>query len=446
MPQPQASGDQEPVRLAGINGLRALAAGAVVIYHVWRFGDPDGRPADVGVLTAALPHLWHGVTLFFVLSGFLLYRPFAATAMRGTPRPSLVRYVRHRALRVLPAYWLVLLITAFVLQTALVADDAGPRSEGVPDLQLLVVNALLVQNLAPDTIFTGIGPAWSLSVEAAFYALLPLLAAVTLTLRAPGAGRHAAALAPAALLLAVGASGKIAVLTGIEWDLGVVRSIWGLADLLAFGMLVAVVSINVEDGRRVLPRRWRGAAVACIVAVAAIGLTLEPTNLEPGAAPTLLFTTAVGAACALLIALVTLPAPGSRRRLTQLLERPAIAGMGVISYSVFLWHEPLLRWLRLHGLTADGSAGFALNLALTAGVTGVVAAITYRFVEAPVLRLKDGRRRARTAAPATLAPARTFPSAVAKATRAERPGVPRPSGAARPVASARSRAAALGAG
>ncbi|CAA9499247.1 MAG: hypothetical protein AVDCRST_MAG53-1838, partial [uncultured Solirubrobacteraceae bacterium] len=415
-----------------------------MVYHVYRFGDPDGGTADGGVLTAALPHLWHGVTLFFVLSGFLLYRPFAAAAMRGTPRPGLVRYVRHRALRVLPAYWLVLLITAFVLQTALVADDAGPRSEGVPDLELLVINALLLQNLTPETIFTGIGPAWSLAVEAAFYALLPLLAAIALTLRTRGAGRHATALAPVGLLLAVGVSGKVAVLTGVEWDLGVVRSIWGLADLLAFGMLVAVVSIDVEDGRRGLPRHWRRAAVGCIVAVVAIGLTLEPTNLEPGMASTLVFTTAVGAACALLIALVTLPAPGSRRRLARLLERPAIAGMGAISYSVFLWHEPLLRWLRLHGATIDGTAGFALNLALTAGLTSVLAAVTYHFVEAPVLRLKDGRRPARTLAPP--APARRSPPAVAKATRAERPGVARPSAAARPLASARRRAAALGAG
>jgi peptidoglycan/LPS O-acetylase OafA/YrhL len=171
-------------RFAGIDGLRAIAAGSVLVYHVWRFGDPGGGSPDLGPLSPVMPHLWHGVTLFFVLSGFLLYRPFAAAAMRRAPQPGIGRYLRHRALRILPAYWFVLAVTAFGLEAALVAGDAGPRTEGRPNAELLVVNLLLLQNASPDTIFTGIGPAWSLTVEAGFYLVLPLLALLAVALEA----------------------------------------------------------------------------------------------------------------------------------------------------------------------------------------------------------------------------------------------------------------------
>jgi peptidoglycan/LPS O-acetylase OafA/YrhL len=70
----------------------------------------------------------------------------------------------------------------------------------------------------------------------------------------------------------------------------------------------------------------------------------------------------------------------------------------VISYSIFLWHEPLIRWLGAHGLLRAGTGGFFTNLALTAAVTGVASTVTYLLVEAPALRLKF-RGRSRDQAP-----------------------------------------------
>jgi peptidoglycan/LPS O-acetylase OafA/YrhL len=66
--------------------------------------------------------------------------------------------------------------------------------------------------------------------------------------------------------------------------------------------------------------------------------------------------------------------------------------VGLISYSLFLWHEPLVYWLRRHDVTLDGSAGFAFNLALLALVAGVLSAITYRWIELPALRRKSRSR------------------------------------------------------
>src|SRR5215203_5531787 len=84
---------------------------------------------------------------------------------------------------------------------------------------------------------------------------------------------------------------------------------------------------------------------------------------------------------------------GATSRLTANLEaRPGVA-IGLVSYSVFLWHEPLEHWLRIHGLTVAGPVGLGVNIVVLAAVTGLLSALTYRFVEVPALRHKAPVRR-----------------------------------------------------
>jgi peptidoglycan/LPS O-acetylase OafA/YrhL len=101
------------------------------------------------------------------------------------------------------------------------------------------------------------------------------------------------------------------------------------------------------------------------------------------------WNTLVAVLCALVLALVVLPAHEARRPLLlRLLESRPFVVAGVVSYSIFLWHEPLIRWLDGQGVTLGGAGGFVVKLALIAAVTGVASTLTYRFVEAPALRLK----------------------------------------------------------
>src|SRR5215211_1360916 len=109
-------------RLTGIEGLRAIAAFSILVSHVWLYTSPGGGQATLGVLDLVLPDLSLGVTLFFALSGFLLYRPFAASVVRAQPMPRVSEYLRNRALRILPAYWVILLLVAVVLDAFLVRD------------------------------------------------------------------------------------------------------------------------------------------------------------------------------------------------------------------------------------------------------------------------------------------------------------------------------------
>jgi peptidoglycan/LPS O-acetylase OafA/YrhL len=383
--------------------MRALAAGSIVVLHTWLYSDPRGYAPDFGRVGGyILPHLGLGVTLFFTLSGFLLYRPFAAAIMRDEDLPSVRRYLRNRALRILPAYWVILLLVALVFGAALVVP-ATDLIGTLDDPSVLIRDALFVQNYDRGTLLTGIGPAWSLAVEVVFYLALPLLVLLAwmLARRASSrAGRRLAALLPALVVLAVGVSGKVvgavAVTDGTGWDgtwhSVLERSFWGQADLFTFGILVAVLRVDAEDGHLRLPRWWRAGVWASALLVALGTLKLTRTgHLHPYA-----YETLMALACGLLLILVVVP--GSRPNapgLLRVLESRPLVATGVISYSLFLWHEPLVRWLEAHGLTFAGAGGFFINLVVLGTLAWLLSALTYRYVELPALRRKSRRARAR---------------------------------------------------
>jgi peptidoglycan/LPS O-acetylase OafA/YrhL len=391
-------------RLPGIEGLRAIAAGSVLVYHAWLYSPGNPEP-DLGrFLDTLMADLAYGVVLFFTLSGFLLYRPFAASILRVERMPDIRRYLRNRGLRILPAYWVILFICAVVLGSVLFRDHSLQLVNGrLLNPALLLAAGLFLPYYYPDTLLTGIGPAWSLSVELVFYLALPLLGLLGLAVargRRTRGGRRWAALAPAFLILVIGLTGKAiaaflipasAQYDGWEanWHSVLERSFWCQADLFAFGMGLAVIRIDAEDGLLHLPRGWRTAVVGAILAAALVVVKFGEGQLSYS-----LYNTLVAAGSALLLALVVLPGQEARRTLLlRFLESPPFVAAGVASYSVFLWHEPLIRWLDGKGVGIAGAAGFVLNLVLAVAIIGVASAITYRFVEAPALRFKFAVRR-----------------------------------------------------
>ncbi len=387
-------------RLPGIEGLRAVAATTILIYHCWLFDGGD-RLGTSGVADTVMWNLSLGVTLFFALSAFLLYRPFAAAIARGEALPDVRRYLRNRALRILPAYWVILLVTALVLGTVATRDGESLVPGSLDDPMQLLKAALLIQNYVPGTVGIGIGPAWSLAVEAAFYLLLPLLAlGVARAARGCRARskRIAILLTPALGLLLVGLSGKYVaggLLDGTpgegwesNWYSVVERSFWAQADLFSFGMAAAVAHTEVADGRLKLPRGWRPAALAIALAI----VVACAATLGHGQLSYLPQNTAVALAAALLVAAVSFPSGSGRApRLQRVSEASPLVAVGLVSYSVFLWHVPVIHWLTEHGATRAGWAGFGWNLALTALVAGRLAMLSYRLVELPALRRKQGR-------------------------------------------------------
>jgi peptidoglycan/LPS O-acetylase OafA/YrhL len=390
-------------RLIGITGLRGIAAFSILVYHCWLYSAPSGQRMDLGFVSRfVLPYLPVGVTLFFSLSAFLLYRPIVERLLSRGPNPGVLAYLRNRALRILPAYWTVLLITGILLGASVVRLSVGDIGLGrlTDEPSHLLRNLLLVQNYYPDTVITGIAPAWTLAVEAVFYLSLPFLGWAAALAAARTQSDRAltwAAMIPPALLLVIGLSGKIVATwlvtpgTGPspgwdgDWYSVLVRSFWVQADLFAFGMALAVLWVRVRSGTVRLPRWWRGAALAALGAIA-----LSTTRFREGQVlGSSGWATVLALGCTLILALVVF-APPERGRvsLARMLETRLFVAVGLASYSLFLWHEPLVRWLSHRGVTLEGRKGFILNLLLLAVVSGTLAALTYWFVERPALRLK----------------------------------------------------------
>ena len=149
---------------AELDGMRAVGAIAVVATHTafWAgiYGD--------GVLGALTHRLEIGVAIFFVLSGFLLGRPWVARALAAEPaspaRGSVRRYYRKRFFRIFPVY-----VLTVVAAMALLPENRGDG------LGVWLQNLTLVAHLVDPTLPAGLTQMWSLTVEACFYLVLPLL-------------------------------------------------------------------------------------------------------------------------------------------------------------------------------------------------------------------------------------------------------------------------------
>jgi peptidoglycan/LPS O-acetylase OafA/YrhL len=151
-------------------------------------------------------------------------------------------------------------------------------------------------------------------------------------------------------------------------------------------MVLAVVWVSVQSGRVCLPRWWRKADLGLLVLIVLSTIRFGRGDVL-GAS---LWATELAVGCSLLLALVVLPSSSGERRptLTRLLESRVLVAVGLVSYSLFLWHEPLVRWFASRGITLEGRRGFLLNLVFVAAASGVLAAMSYRFVERPALRRK----------------------------------------------------------
>ena len=161
-------------RITALTGVRALAALTVMGTHA-AYGTGLLSAGYLGLLSARLEV---GVAIFFVLSGLLLFRPWVQAAVDGGDAPGVWRYARNRFRRIMPAYLVTVLLVYGVYEVRPVQPNPGHTWTG------LVRNLTLTQ-IYSDDYFTaylhqGLSQMWSLAVEVAFYAVLPLLALLLL--------------------------------------------------------------------------------------------------------------------------------------------------------------------------------------------------------------------------------------------------------------------------
>lgn len=335
-------------KLAGFDGLRALAACSVLTYHVALWS--KFRPA--GALAPVFWELKGGVAVFFVISGALLYLPYARAIRDHRALPDWRGYAHRRAVRILPAYWVALTVVAI-----------GPFGAGVLGADLWKYYGLS-QIYEPRTVFTGLGVAWSLCVEVSFYASLPIFAWLAARLARsrgnPGAVRVQLGLIVCAAIASLALRGILAgSLTAptIHRGTTLMVSLPGLLDWFAIGMALAVLRAEVEVGRGVdravarLGRRPARCALLCV----ALFLAAMPSQHGDIFLPWYGLAThvAIGLGSGTLVLVAIVPARGADRSLIlRLLTHPRVVWIGTISYGIYLWHLPVLVLIGPH-LSAD---------------------------------------------------------------------------------------------
>lgn len=367
-------------RYAGLDGLRAIAVGLVLIYHLF--------PG------AGLPGGFVGVDVFFVVSGFLitslLLRP-----SRHTVRHRLVDFWRRRARRLLPA--LALMLTVCATAAWLIGGDVlvgiGRQLLGASTFSYNWVSLA-----GGADYFTATEPelfrnVWSLAVEEQFYLLWPLLLPVLLRML-----RVRWLLVAFALLAAVASTWWMSALVSAG---GVTRAYFG-TDSHAFGLLLGIA---LAFGLRNMPQReWMRSRTVRLggVGIGMLGLALILTAaVHPDLAaafPGSLLLASVGALLAIMAGVL----PGSW--FGRAIDVQPLRWIGDRSYGIYLWHWPMLVLIAAaSGLGVSGSVDevpvWAGALALVLSL--VVAAASYRFVETPLRRY--GFRRSLRAVRARLA-------------------------------------------
>jgi peptidoglycan/LPS O-acetylase OafA/YrhL len=333
-----------------------------------------------------LARLDFGVAIFFVLSGFLLSRPTFLALAAGTPRPGVLHYFWKRALRVLPLYWLVVAV-------ALLFD---PANKGL-GLEVWVRQLTLTQLYFPTLLPQSLTQMWSLCTEVAFYVCLPLIC--WLLTRRPGrAGLHVPTVAVrAGILFVAGVAWQswFAHVPGSEGHF--LQWLPGYLPWFLVGMVFAAVSadLTVFPRPHVLDRLgadlagcWILAAglfaVAC-TPVAGPRIIAMPLGWEAGTKDVLY------AATAGLLLLPLVFGPEREGAVRERLSGRAAVWLGDISYGVFAIHLFVMGWLFRALDIVPFTGHFVTILVLDLAITFVLATLSYRFFERPILRLKNHR-------------------------------------------------------
>ncbi len=377
-----ATGAYHPGHAAypALDGLRALAVLAVVTTHCafW-----TGRYLT-GWGSAALARLDSGVAIFFVLSGFLLVRPWLVAAAHGRRAPSVRVYALRRVARIMPAY-----LVAVAAAMLLIPDNATAT---VADW---VRHVLLVQIYRYGWLKGGLTQTWSLCTEWAFYLLLPLIG--WLVVRACLRRWRPGLLLGAMTALLVVPLVWYVFLFSRHGDLWTTGSIWLPAYLGWFGggMAMAVIRVHLDHGDVGATSRWRLAeelgrrpftcwSLAAVAFLAALTPIAGPLSLV---APTVGQSFAKQTLYVVMAVALVWPAVFGRTPVTEaVLGNPVARFAGDISYGVFLYHLVVLEGV-MHLLGNAQFTGKVLQvLPLTLAASAAVATLSFRFLERPLIR------------------------------------------------------------
>ncbi len=374
--KPAAGGLSAPPRAdrdEALDGIRAIACLLVYSYHM-------------GSNLSTPPLVVHGITgvhIFFVLSGYLMFGPFAAGLIGARPMPELRRYAIRRFTRIYPPY----LVSLALFTAARYLRDLKP-----PSAANLAEHALLIFNYGPRHHFFSInGVFWSLAIEAQFYVLLPLVA--WLAAQLVGRRGPSAAILVVGGFLAIGLTARgfeHALTAGARMGEPRFRSVFAYLDLFAYGMAVDLARrvASARLGRSAFGR-WALIAAGAALFLGANHWAYAQPGLDWQTSADPIFTIGYppmlcGGVALALLAVVCWPDDGP----SLLTWRPLVR-VGLISYSFYLYHMGVLFAIGTalpRSFLPTSEAGQWLSTLLILPPTLALSALMYMLVECPSLR------------------------------------------------------------
>lgn len=382
-----------------LDTLRAIGALAVLTTHTAFQG---GEYLRNGVWGTLLARLDVGVAIFFVLSGFLLARPWLARAATGIRPPSTRRYYEKRLVRIYPVY----------LVTVVIALVWIPENEGA-GVGTWVSSLLLADPYTSETLPHGLTQMWSLTAEVAFYAVLPLL-----MWSAVGRVRTLRPRRVLAVLVAMGAVSVVWILflaDAVQERTDGAPGLWlpSFATWFAVGIGLALVHVLHSEGRlpvRANPlidlARMPGVCWAMIAGLMLVAATpvAGPVMFQVGSPGQILTKHLVYAVIGGLMVLSGMFVDRTGRYARAMSARP-LRHLGRISYGIFCIHLAVLAWVyAVTDYTVFG--GETLQVwTMTVVISILAAELLYRVIEVPSSRLSDRWRREESAVSAPSAAA-----------------------------------------
>lgn len=338
-------------RVASLTGIRAVAALLVVGTHA-AYTTGKYTHGYWGLVGARMEI---GVPIFFVLSGYLLFRPWVKAAATGGPAPSLSRYARHRVRRIMPAY-VVTVLFAYVLYHF---REAGPNP-GHSWLGLarnLTLTQIYCNGYLGKYLHQGLTQMWSLAVEGSFYVVLPPLAYLLLVVICRRQWQPRLALAALAALALISPGWLVLVHTDHWFPDG--ARLW-LPTYLAWFLAGMALTLLQEMGVRAYAFVAIPLAVVCyfIVSTPIAGApTTSPASLNEALFKTIFYTVIAALA-------VTPLALGDRGWYSRVLASRPMLWLGEISYEIFLIHLITMEFAMDYIVGARVYTGSMLNLFL----------------------------------------------------------------------------------
>jgi peptidoglycan/LPS O-acetylase OafA/YrhL len=350
--------------------LRALAALGVFLFHVAIYGGPGTSAAFGSSVQRVLGGLDIGVWTFFILSGYLLGRPFADALAEGK-LPRVGAFLRNRIRRLGPGL-VALVVVTLVVQGLNGAAWWRPIQAG-----------LFAQVYAGSSFSTQMAQAWTLDAEMMFYLLLPIFfGAIMLARQNTTATRRGRT---ALLLAGLIALASLAIRAGIGNDVSAER----LPPEVMFGFVPGLLAAILEPSLR---HRSAQLSTASIGGVAVLGVLILGVGSTLPAQPVVARSIAAVVGCGLIVGGALLWEWGGRRAI-RLLDNAALQWLGRRSYSFYLFQ--LIVIVKI-ATAFDGIASPKVRLlaiiAVALAATLLVAEVSYRIVEEPFLRRKEAWR------------------------------------------------------